>query len=420
VLIDASRPGAADPDAPPIAAIARPLGRQTNNVAEWTGVVLALERAIALGAREVELVLDSKLVVEQLMGRWRVKQPGLVPLATRAMALLRSLDRWSARHEGRANNRQADAMANLALDDPAAAARAEAGDLAEPALDVHREAAPTRTATIADAVAQAWVCATCGVQYPMSLEPPAECPICEDERQYVGWNGQQWTTMAELAASGRHNTLTEEEPGLMNLGTEPKIAIGQRALIVRTPHGNVMWDCVTYVDDASVEALREIGGLSAIAISHPHFYSAMTTWSAAFGDCPVYIPAADREWIQFRGPGLTLWDGDELEILPGVTLIKTGGHFEGAQVLHWAAGADGRGALLTGDSITVVQDRRWVSFMYSYPNLIPITDAEVRHIVEVLKPYPYERIYSAWEGRVTATDGVRTVERSAERYLAHR
>ncbi len=431
VLIDASRPDAADPDAPPVAVIARPLGRQTNNVAEWTGVILGLERAVALGAREVELVLDSKLVVEQLTGRWRVKEPGLIPLARRAMEILRSLDRWSARHERRANNRQADAMANLALDDPAAAARAEAGDLgaadaaAAPTTRGGRSsaAAPsTRGArsSAAEPEPQAWICVTCGVQYPMSLEPPAECPICEDERQYVGWNGQQWTTMAELAASGRHNTLTEEEPGLMNLGTEPKIAIGQRALIVRTPHGNVMWDCVSYVDDASVAALREIGGLSAIAISHPHFYSAMTTWSAAFEDCPVYIPSADREWVQFPGPGVTHWDGDAIEILPGITLIKTGGHFAGAQVLHWSAGAGGRGALLTGDSITVVQDRRWVSFMYSYPNLIPITDAEVHHIVDVLRPYPYERIYSAWEGRVTATDGARTVERSAERYLAHR
>jgi hypothetical protein len=359
------------------------------------------------------------------------------------MAILRSLDRRIARHERRANNRQADAMANLALDDPAAAARAEAGDLAaaqaamskvsrtnssgalvsdgRPADGWGAAAGPGGTARSgAERMPQAWLCVTCGVQYPMSLEPPAECPICEDERQYVGWSGQQWTTMAELAASGRHNTLTEEEPGLMNLGTDPKIAIGQRALIVRTPHGNVMWDCVSYVDEASVAALREIGGLSAIAISHPHFYSAMTTWSAAFGDCPVYVPSADAEWVQFPGPGLQHWDGDAIEILPGVTLIKTGGHFEGAQVLHWAAGADGRGVLLTGDSITVVQDRRWVSFMYSYPNLIPITDAEVRHIVDVLRPYPYERIYSAWEGRVTATDGVRTVERSAERYLAHR
>jgi glyoxylase-like metal-dependent hydrolase (beta-lactamase superfamily II) len=226
--------------------------------------------------------------------------------------------------------------------------------------------------------------------------------------------------MPQLAAGGHRNSLSEAEPGLLNLGTEPKIAIGQRALIVRTPAGNVMWDCITYVDDDSVGQLRELGGIAAIAISHPHFYSSMTSWSAAFGNCPVYVHASDAEWVQFRGPGLRLWEGDSLEILPGVTLVNTRGHFPGATVLHWAAGAEGRGALLTGDSITVVQDRRWVSFMYSYPNLIPLTDAEVRHIVDVLRPFPYDRVYSAWEGRVTATDGHGSVERSAERYLAHR
>jgi hypothetical protein len=134
----------------------------------------------------------------------------------------------------------------------------------------------------------------------------------------------------------------------------------------------------------------------------------------------VYIHQADREWIQYPGPGLQLWEGQTRAILSGLTLINTGGHFPGAAVLHWAAGADGQGVLLTGDSITVVNDRRWVSFMYSYPNLIPLSDAEVRHIVDVVRDYPYERIYSLFQGRVTATDGLAAVERSAKRYLAHR
>ncbi len=267
---------------------------------------------------------------------------------------------------------------------------------------------------------EAWICVTCGVQYPLSDVPPVECPICQDERQYVGWGGQQWTTMARLAAAGHRNELAEEEAGLWNLGTRPRVAIGQRALIVRTPAGNVMWDCIPFVDGDSVAQLRRMGGLAAIAISHPHFYGSMTTWSAAFGDCPVYIHAADGEWVQFRGPGLRLWEGDALEILSGITLINTRGHFPGATVLHWAAGADGRGTLLTGDSITVVQDRRWVSFMYSYPNLVPLSDAEVRHIADAVRPFRYDRMYSAWEGRVTATDGPDAVERSVERYLVHR
>jgi hypothetical protein len=266
----------------------------------------------------------------------------------------------------------------------------------------------------------AWICVTCGVEYPPAATPPGSCPICEDERQYVGPNGQRWTTLQELAGSGHRNVFIDEEPDLVSIGTEPPIAIGQRALLVRTPAGNMLWDCITFLDDATVQRVRDLGGLAGIAISHPHFYSTMTAWSAAFGDCPVYIHAADAEWVQERGPGLHLWEGPALEPLPGVTLINTGGHFDGSVVLHWAAGADGRGVLLTGDSITVVSDRRWVSFMYSYPNLIPLRDGEVRRIVDSVRPYAYDRVYSLAQGRVTATDGAAAVERSAERYLAHR
>ena len=125
MIIDASRPDAANPACPPVAVISRPLGIQTNNYAEYTGVILALEKSLALGAREVELVLDSMLIVEQLSGRWKIKHPLIRPLAARAMELLRQFDRWSLRHERRENNVQADALANLALDDPAAAAALE-------------------------------------------------------------------------------------------------------------------------------------------------------------------------------------------------------------------------------------------------------------------------------------------------------
>jgi hypothetical protein len=263
----------------------------------------------------------------------------------------------------------------------------------------------------------AYLCRTCGVQYAPSEAPPPRCPICEDERQYVGWGGQQWATMDDFVREGRSNTLTELEPGLLQLATSSSIAIGQRALIARTSGGNVMWDCVSLVDEASVAALREIGGLSAIAISHPHFYAAMAEWSAAFGDCPVYIHAADAEWVQYRCPGLQLWQGETGSILPGVTLINTGGHFEGATVLHWAEGADGSGLLLSGDSVTVVMDRRWVSFMYSYPNLIPLSAAAVQRIADTLRPFPHARIYGAWDGRQVTIGGPDAVQRSAERYL---
>jgi glyoxylase-like metal-dependent hydrolase (beta-lactamase superfamily II) len=255
------------------------------------------------------------------------------------------------------------------------------------------------------------------VEYAPTPEPPPACPICLDERQYVGWQGQRWTTLEELAAEGRTNHVGELEPGLLHIGTQPPIAIGQRALLARTEAGNVLWDCLSFVDDATVEALRPLGGIQAIAISHPHFYACMATWSRRFDDCPIFIHAADAEWVQYRTPALKLWEGTTLEILPGVTLLNTGGHFEGSVALHWAGGADGRGLLLSSDTLTVVMDRRYVSFMYSYPNLIPLSAAAVRRIVDTVRPYAYERIYGSWDGRVVASDGPGAVERSAERYI---
>ena len=262
-----------------------------------------------------------------------------------------------------------------------------------------------------------FICRRCGVQYAPSEQPPEHCPICEDERECVDWNGQQWTTLAELIAEGRQNHISEEEPGLHAIDTRPAVAIGQRALLVQTPHGNVMWDCVSLVDEASVERVRALGGLAAIAISHPHFYASNAAWSRAFGDCPVYIHEADAEHVQYPHPAVKLWAGETLEILPELTLIHTGGHFAGSQVLHWPAGAGGRGALLSGDTITVVMDRRYVSFMYSYPNLIPLGERAIGQILDRVRPFPFERIYGGWNGRIVRADGADALERSAERYL---
>jgi glyoxylase-like metal-dependent hydrolase (beta-lactamase superfamily II) len=233
----------------------------------------------------------------------------------------------------------------------------------------------------------------------------------------VDWAGQQWTTLAELIAEGRQNHVLEEEPGLYAVDTRPSVAIGQRALLVQTPRGNVLWDCVSLVDEPSIERVRALGGLAAIAISHPHFYASNAAWSRAFGDCPVYIHAADTAWVQYRHPAVTLWEGETLAILPGVTLIHTGEHFDGSQALQWAAGCGGRGELHTGDTITVVMDRRYVSFMYSYPNLIPLGERAIRQILERVRPFPFERIYGGWNGRIVRADGADALERSAERYL---
>jgi hypothetical protein len=259
------------------------------------------------------------------------------------------------------------------------------------------------------------ICRTCGVQYGASR---ANCPICEDERQYVGWEGQRWTTLAELRAAGHRGKVAEEGPGIVGIGTEPATAIGQRALLVRAPSGNVLWDMVTYLDDDLVARVGELGGISAVAVSHPHFYGSMIEWAHAFG-APVYIHATDREWVARPDDSVVFWDGETKEIGAGLTLINAGVHFAGGQVLHWRDGEEGRGALLSGDIFTVVQDRRYVSFMYSYPNLIPERPRTIRRALRLVEPYPFERVYGAWWNRVVYTNGTEAVHRSAERYIEH-
>jgi len=199
--------------------------------------------------------------------------------------------------------------------------------------------------------------------------------------------------------------------------TRPPIAIGQRALVVQTPGGNVMWDCISYVDDESLAAVRERGGLSAIALSHPHFYACMVQWSEAFRGCPIYIHAADGEWVQYRTAALRLWAGGTSEILPGVTLSQPGGHFPGSAVAHWQAGAQGRGVLLTGDTIFANPDRTSVSFMRSYPNRLPLSGAVVKRVADHVDRFDYDRLYGNFDNSIEA-DAKAIVHRSAERHAA--
>jgi glyoxylase-like metal-dependent hydrolase (beta-lactamase superfamily II) len=185
---------------------------------------------------------------------------------------------------------------------------------------------------------------------------------------------------------------------------EPSFAIGQRALLITQPGGNVLWDCIPLLDEATISAIRALGGISAIAISHPHYYSVMIEWSKAF-DAPVYLHSADRQWVMRPDPAIEFWDGQTKSLAGGLTLVRCGGHFDGGTVLHWPEGADGKGALLSGDIIQVVQDRCWVSFMYSYPNLIPLPASAVVQIVAAVEPFSFERVYGAWWDKVVIANG---------------
>lgn len=260
-----------------------------------------------------------------------------------------------------------------------------------------------------------YICLTCGTQFAAGEAPPAHCLICEDERQYIGPNGQQWTTL-EALQKDYHNVIKPAEPNLTGIGTHPSFTIGQRALLVQTPQGNVLWDCISLIDSPTIAVVNALGGISAIAISHPHYYSSMVEWGRAF-NAPVYLHAADRQWVMRPDPIITFWEGETRSLVEGVTLIRGGGHFEGGAILHWAAGAEGKGALLTGDILQVVADRRYLSFMYSYPNMIPLPAAEVRRLAATVEPYSFDRIYGAWWDKVIETGAKAAVALSAARYI---
>lgn len=261
-----------------------------------------------------------------------------------------------------------------------------------------------------------FICFTCGTQFAPTEGPPPCCPVCDDERQYVGVDGQQWALPGDLAWRHR-NVLRPQEPGLTGIGTEPHFAIGQRALLVQGPAGNVLWDCLSLIDDATREAVRVRGSLRAIAISHPHYYASMVSWSQAFGGVPIYLHAADRRWVMYPDPALVFWEGDTHPLDEGLRLVRCGGHFEGGTVLHWAAGAGGQGALLSGDILQVCADRRHVSFMYSYPNYIPLPAEAVRAVVRAVEPFAFDRIYGAWWDKVIPSAAREAVAVSLERYL---
>ena len=260
-----------------------------------------------------------------------------------------------------------------------------------------------------------FICKTCGVQHA-GPAAPAHCAICDDERQYVRLSGQQWIGPDELKHT--HNNLIKlEEPGLTGIGIAPHFGIGQRALLVQTAMGNVLWDCVPLLDDDAIAQVKALGGISAITVSHPHFYSAIVDWSKAFGDVPVYLHASNRPFVMRPHANIKFWEGERLTLLDGVTAIRCGGHFPGSCVLHWRQGAGGAGALLTGDTITCVPDRRVVSFMYSYPNLIPLNARAINGILASLSDVPYDRLYGGWFTDVIPQRAKQAVQFSAERYL---
>ncbi|KAB0679365.1 MBL fold metallo-hydrolase [Aureimonas leprariae] len=260
-----------------------------------------------------------------------------------------------------------------------------------------------------------FVCIACGTLYPDDDVPPPACPICRDERQFVPPGGQEWTTREKLAA--RHKPTFAAEGELLGIGIAPDFAIGQRTLLVRTPAGNVLWDCVPLLTPATVDLIGGIGGLAAIAISHPHYYSAMADWAEAF-DCPVLLHAADREWVMRPSRRIEFWEGERRPLLPGLTLVRCGGHFAGGTVLHVDAAARRKPALLVGDILQVTPGCDRLGFMRSYPNYLPLGPRAVEAVAAALHGLDFEAIYGAFWGRVVPEGGRAVLEASVARHVA--
>jgi glyoxylase-like metal-dependent hydrolase (beta-lactamase superfamily II) len=265
-------------------------------------------------------------------------------------------------------------------------------------------------------IVTAWICATCANQHADSSEPPAVCAICADERQWVPPSGQHWTTLSDLAAAGHRSDIRTIEHDLIGIGVEPAVGIGQRALLVCTSHGNLLWDPPGFLDSEAIASVRAAGGLVAVAASHPHFYGVAVEWSHAFDSAPILLPEADQHWLMRPDPAVQTWSGHH-QVLPGVTLVQCGGHFPGSAVLHWADGAEGRGVLLVGDTIVVTPGADRVSFSRSVPNHLPLPEASVRGILRALRPYQFDRLYGALWLRIIDDDARRVVTDSADRYL---
>lgn len=261
-----------------------------------------------------------------------------------------------------------------------------------------------------------YICETCGVQYESSAEIPGQCKICTEERQYVNPSGQSWTTLENMKQSKEYkNEILLEENSLYSITTKPEFAIGQTAYLIQTEGFNVLWDCITYLDNQTIQLINELGGIQAIALSHPHYYSTQVEWAEAF-DVPIYIHEDDKDWVMRPSNKIIFWSGESFELHKGIVLHRLGGHFKGGAVLEWKDGNNQKGILLTGDIIQVVADRQWVSFMYSYPNLIPLPASKVHEIADIVKGLKFDRLYNAFH-RIVNDNANMSVQKSAKRYI---
>jgi hypothetical protein len=158
-----------------------------------------------------------------------------------------------------------------------------------------------------------WICDGCGVEHADSdVRPPENSCVFASEVVAIEERGDlpphgTWTTLAELAAQPHQTEHVDHRRGVHSLRREPRFAIGHRSFVVQTGRGNLLWDAPAYLDDDIVALVHGLGGVAAIAASHPHMFGAQLSWSTQFGDVPVYVNALDQEWLPRTDPVIELW-----------------------------------------------------------------------------------------------------------------
>lgn len=248
------------------------------------------------------------------------------------------------------------------------------------------------------------ICVTCGTQTSYSGEDlelsssdsKYKCPICLDPRQFVSSSGQKWTTLGKassnLSKDQFSNSFTALIPDrLWTFRTLPKIGIGQRAFLLKDPQikGLIMWDCVAFLDDETLERIDELSdgqGVSDMIVSHPHYYTTTATWAAAFPKMRLWLAREDFEnWYQRsdikeqvqRGdlePGsvasrIQLVNQEQTYVDPqgNVKILLLGGHFPGSLVLLW------EGNLFIADTIQVIPSGLYKSEEKARPGVASVS-----------------------------------------------
>ena len=262
-------------------------------------------------------------------------------------------------------------------------------------------------------MSQKIICTACGTQYQQTFASEAACPICLDDRQAVPEKGQSWTNLQEL--SDDYGVIIRQlNENLYELKMAPSFAIGQRALLVTTAKGNILWDCIALINEPTIEFIKSKGGLKAIAFSHPHYYTTMNEWAEIF-NCPIYIHQKDEQWIFNKGEHISLCGEVEKELWDGIRLINIGGHFPGSSILH-VPFLSNEGTILCGDTFYISPNKKHAAVMYSYPNRIPLPIADVQRIKMQMASISFDTLYGFYDYQNICGNAKQVIGHSLNKY----